>query len=309
MKTKVQRLPIEAVSQASARQRSGRCGRVEAGIAVRLYAEEDFEGRPAFTDPEILRTNLASVILQMTSLGLGDVGRFPFVDPPDRRNVSAGVQLLEELGALRAKADRSERPELTRVGRRLARLPIDPRLGRMILEAERLGCVREILVIAAALSLQDPRERPLEAAGPGRPAARPLQGPDVGLPHLAQPLAPPALAAARAVEQRVPPDVQAGVPQLPPRPRVAGLRVPAAAGLPGAQGRPGQGRHRPRARRGRHPPGAAVGAAVARRGARGAREDRAGPASPGGAGVPRRPRHPVRGLPGQCPARQEPGRT
>ncbi|MFZ2014415.1 MAG: ATP-dependent RNA helicase HrpA, partial [Nocardioides sp.] len=163
MKTKVQRLPIEAVSQASARQRSGRCGRVEAGIAVRLYAEEDFEGRPAFTDPEILRTNLASVILQMTSLGLGEVGRFPFVDPPDRRNVSAGVQLLEELGALRAKADRSERRELTRVGRRLARLPIDPRLGRMILEAERLGCVREILVIAAALSLQDPRERPLEA--------------------------------------------------------------------------------------------------------------------------------------------------
>ncbi len=159
LKTKVQRLPIEAVSQASARQRSGRCGRVEAGIAIRLYAEEDFESRPAFTDPEILRTNLASVILQMTSLGLGDVGRFPFVEPPDRRNVSAGVQLLEELGAL---AGGGREVRLTRVGRRLARLPIDPRLGRMILEAERLGCVREILVIAAALSLQDPRERPLE---------------------------------------------------------------------------------------------------------------------------------------------------
>jgi ATP-dependent helicase HrpA len=157
LKTKVQRLPIEAISQASAAQRSGRCGRVEAGVAIRLYSEEDFLGRPEFTDPEILRTNLASVILQMTSLGLGDVARFPFVEPPDRRNVAAGVQLLEELGALAPSDSR-----LTRLGRRLARLPIDPRLGRMILEAERLGCVREILVIAAALSLQDPRERPLE---------------------------------------------------------------------------------------------------------------------------------------------------
>jgi ATP-dependent helicase HrpA len=156
LRTKVQRLPIEAISQASAAQRSGRCGRVEAGIAIRLYSEEDFLGRPAFTDPEILRTNLASVILQMTSLGLGDFAGFPFVEPPDRRNVAAGVQLLEELGALAGGA------RLTRLGRRLARLPIDPRLGRMILEAERLGCVREILVIAAALSLQDPRERPLE---------------------------------------------------------------------------------------------------------------------------------------------------
>ncbi|WP_238342865.1 ATP-dependent RNA helicase HrpA [Nocardioides cynanchi] len=157
LKTKVQRLPIEAISQASAAQRSGRCGRVEAGIAIRLYSEEDFLARPEFTDPEILRTNLASVILQMASLGLGDVARFPFVEPPDRRNVAAGVQLLEELGALSASGSK-----LTGLGRRLARLPIDPRLGRMILEAERLGCVREILVIAAALSLQDPRERPLE---------------------------------------------------------------------------------------------------------------------------------------------------
>ena len=155
VRTKVQRLPIEPISQASANQRSGRCGRVAAGIAIRLYAEEDFEARPEFTDPEILRTNLASVILQMTSLGLGDIARFPFVEPPDRRNVTAGVQLLEELGAL---AD----DRLTKVGRRLARLPIDPRLARMILEAERLGCVREVVVIAAALSLQDPRERPAE---------------------------------------------------------------------------------------------------------------------------------------------------
>ena len=155
VRTKVQRLPIEAVSQASANQRSGRCGRVAAGIAIRLYSEEDFEARREFTDPEILRTNLASVILQMASLGLGDLARFPFVEPPDKRNVQAGHQLLEELGAL--SGDR-----LTKVGRRLARLPIDPRLGRMVLEAERLGCVREVVVIAAALSLQDPRERPVE---------------------------------------------------------------------------------------------------------------------------------------------------
>ena len=170
-RTKVQRLPIEPISQASANQRSGRCGRVEAGIAIRLYSEEDFEGRPEFTDPEILRTNLASVILQMASLGLGEIARFPFVEPPESRNVAAGVQLLEELGALRSGSHdskvpnpRSERAKpptrLTEVGRRLARLPIDPRLGRMILEAERLGCVREVIVIAAALSLQDPRERP-----------------------------------------------------------------------------------------------------------------------------------------------------
>ncbi|HQR28127.1 MAG TPA: ATP-dependent RNA helicase HrpA [Nocardioides sp.] len=169
-RTKVQRLPVEPVSQASARQRSGRCGRVEAGIAVRLYSEEDFAARPEFTDPEILRTNLASVILQMASLGLGDLARFPFVDPPDRRTVTAGVQLLEELGALTvgsgtsADGQRASRQHrLTALGRRLARLPIDPRLGRMILEAERLGCVREVVVIAAALSLQDPRERPVEA--------------------------------------------------------------------------------------------------------------------------------------------------
>jgi len=153
-RTKVQRLPIEPISQASANQRSGRCGRTSDGIAIRLYAEEDFEGRPEFTDPEILRTNLASVILQMASLGLGEIARFPFVEAPDRRNVQAGVQLLEELGALKTGV------ALTKLGRRLARLPIDPRLARMILEAERLGCGRDVIVIAAALSLQDPRERP-----------------------------------------------------------------------------------------------------------------------------------------------------
>ncbi len=161
LRTKVQRLPIEPISQASANQRAGRCGRVADGIAIRLYSEEDYLSRPEFTDPEIIRTNLASVILQMTALGLGDVGRFPFVDPPDQRNVRAGVQLLDELGALRV-AGRSNRNRLTEVGRRLARLPIDPRLGRMILEADRLGCLREVLVVAAALSIQDPRERPVE---------------------------------------------------------------------------------------------------------------------------------------------------
>ena len=166
-RTKVQRLPIESISQASAQQRSGRCGRVEAGIAIRLYSQEDFEGRPEFTEPEILRTSLASVILQMTSLGLGQVEQFPFVDPPDTRAVRAGIQLLEELGALKTgatgtKGGRGDGPRLTGVGRKLARLPIDPRLARMILEADRLGCLREVLVITAALSIQDPRERPVE---------------------------------------------------------------------------------------------------------------------------------------------------
>jgi ATP-dependent helicase HrpA len=154
-RTKVQRLPIEAISQASAQQRAGRCGRVADGICIRLYAEEDFLSRPEFTEPEILRTNLASVLLQMSSLGLGDIEDFPFVEPPDRRNVRDGIQLLEELGAL--DGDR-----LTKTGRQLAQLPVDPRMARMVVEAERLGCVREVLVIAAALSIQDPRERPLD---------------------------------------------------------------------------------------------------------------------------------------------------
>ena len=158
LRTKVQRLPIEEISQASANQRAGRCGRVEAGVCIRLYDEEDFLARPEFTDPEILRTNLASVILQMTSLGLGDVSRFGFVEPPDQRNVKAGVQLLEELGAIST----GRRRGLTAIGRKLARLPVDPRLGRMILEADRRGCLREVLVITAALSGQDPRERPVE---------------------------------------------------------------------------------------------------------------------------------------------------
>ncbi|MET0144107.1 MAG: ATP-dependent RNA helicase HrpA [Ilumatobacteraceae bacterium] len=162
---KVQRLPIEPISQASADQRAGRCGRVAAGICIRLYGEEDLAARPPFTQPEILRTNLASVILQMTALGIGDVASFPFVEPPDAASVRDGYLLLEELGALVAHRDGDDGDDgggrlLTRLGRRLARLPVDPRLGRMILEAERHGCVREVLVVAAALSIRDPRERP-----------------------------------------------------------------------------------------------------------------------------------------------------
>ena len=159
---KVQRLPIEAVSQASANQRAGRCGRVAPGICIRLYSEEDFDARPEFTDPEILRTNLASVILQMTAIGLGDVARFPFVEPPDRHAIRDGYGLLDELAALQPPVDgvKDGPRKLTKVGRSLARLPVDPRLGRMVLEADRLGCVREVLVIASALSIQDPRERP-----------------------------------------------------------------------------------------------------------------------------------------------------
>ena len=211
-RTKVQRLPIEAISQASANQRKGRCGRLSDGICVRLYTEDDFTSRPEFTDPEILRTNLASVILQMAALGLGEVAAFPFVDPPDRRTITDGIQLLRELGALQPPAPRQkptatppvaprvpsrpsvleelrrsldahapapvptveepaetpapepEKPgiQLTPVGRQLAQLPIDPRLARMVLEADRNGCTPEVLVIAAALSIQDPRERPAD---------------------------------------------------------------------------------------------------------------------------------------------------
>lgn len=166
-RTRVQRLPIEPISQASANQRKGRCGRVSEGVCIRLYSEQDFLSRPEFTDPEILRTNLASVILRMTSLDLGDVAAFPFVEPPDRRQITDGVNLLHELGALETASEGGNRKDsgrrLTRIGSRLADLPIDPRLGRMILEAERNGCVRETMVIAAALSIQDPRERPADA--------------------------------------------------------------------------------------------------------------------------------------------------
>jgi ATP-dependent helicase HrpA len=197
VRAKVQRLPIEPISQASANQRSGRSGRTSDGIAIRLYSEDDFERRPEFTEPEVLRTNLAAVILQMISLGLGDIAAFPFLTPPDSRGIKDGLDLLTELGALetpagrvaasasslhesdRAKREstrpnerietpagrnehRSTRPRLTRVGRDLAKLPIDPRFGRMVIESKRHGTSREVMAIVAGLTIQDPRERPLE---------------------------------------------------------------------------------------------------------------------------------------------------
>ncbi|MFF0062873.1 ATP-dependent RNA helicase HrpA [Streptomyces sp. NPDC005279] len=158
-RTKVQRLPIERISQASANQRKGRCGRTSDGICIRLYSEDDFLSRPEFTDAEILRTNLASVILQMTAAGLGDIEKFPFLDPPDHRNIRDGVQLLQELGAF-DPVQKDPKKKLTQLGRKLSQLPVDPRLARMVIEADKNGCVREVMVIAAALSIQDPRERP-----------------------------------------------------------------------------------------------------------------------------------------------------
>jgi ATP-dependent helicase HrpA len=159
-RTKVQRLPIEPISQASANQRAGRCGRLGPGVCIRLYSEEDFNSRPAFTEPEVQRTGLASVILQMAALDLGEIESFPFIDPPDSRSVRDGVALLEEVGALRPEG--SSRRRLTKLGRRLARIPLDVRLGRMVLEADRNNCLLEVEVIAAALSIQDPRERPVD---------------------------------------------------------------------------------------------------------------------------------------------------
>lgn len=174
-RTKVQRLPIERISQASANQRSGRCGRVSDGIAIRLYSEEDFESRAEFTDPEILRTNLAAVILQMTAIGVvrsaSDIEKFPFVQPPESRAINDGVNLLRELGAIREKNSRPQRGRrggnspLTAVGRAMATLPVDPRLARMIVEANKRGVAKEMMVLAAALTVQDPRERPSEVRG------------------------------------------------------------------------------------------------------------------------------------------------
>ncbi|AIY01094.1 ATP-dependent helicase HrpA [Arthrobacter sp. PAMC 25486] len=159
-RTKVQRLPIERVSQASANQRSGRCGRVSDGICIRLYSEEDYNARSEFTDPEILRTNLAAVILQMTAMGVAkgpkDVEKFPFVQPPDSRAITDGVTLLRELGAVNTQGG------ITAVGRQLSQLPVDPRLGRMIVEAAKRGVAAEVMVLAAALTIQDPRERPTD---------------------------------------------------------------------------------------------------------------------------------------------------
>jgi ATP-dependent helicase HrpA len=160
VRSKIQRLPIEAISQASANQRSGRSGRTSDGIAIRLYSEEDFARRPEFTEPEILRTNLAAVILQMISLGLGDIASFPFLQPPDSRGIKDGLDLLRELGAVEAGG--ANEPSITRVGKQLSQLPIDPRLARMVVESKQHATTREVMAIVAALSIQDPRERPLE---------------------------------------------------------------------------------------------------------------------------------------------------
>jgi ATP-dependent helicase HrpA len=194
-RTKVQRLPIEPISQASANQRAGRCGRLGPGVCIRLYGEDDFAARPEFTQPEILRTNLASVILQMADAGLGDITRFPFVEPPDATQVRDGLRLLTELGAIEQGTRGREHGtvRLTKVGRTLARLPVDPRLGRMLVEAGRQDCLREVLPIVAGIAIPDVRERPAEdsakadeahrrfwapmdAATPGPAAGRSSQG-------------------------------------------------------------------------------------------------------------------------------------
>ncbi|MFX4270921.1 ATP-dependent RNA helicase HrpA [Propionibacteriaceae bacterium Y1685] len=179
-RTKVQRLPIEPISQASANQRSGRCGRTAPGVAIRLYAEDDFESRPEFTEPEILRTNLASVILQMAQARLGDIARFPFVEAPDVAQITDGMRLLTELGALRSGTERDGSPRLTKVGHRLARMPVDPRLARMLMAAEERHCLREVLIIVAGMSIQDPRERPTEKAEQASALHRRFWAPMVG---------------------------------------------------------------------------------------------------------------------------------
>ena len=223
----MQRLPIEPISQASANQRAGRCGRVAAGTCIRLYSEEDFAARPEFTEPEILRTNLASVILQMTAIGLGDVAAFPFVEPPDAAAIRDGYLLLEELAAIGPAGHDGVRP-LTSIGRRLARLPVDPRLGRMVLEADRHGCVREVLVIAAALSIQDPRERPVDERAEADASHRrfDVDGSDLLVDRRLVGL--PARRTARPIVEPVPQVVPRRVPQLPARARVAGLVQPAS---------------------------------------------------------------------------------
>lgn len=162
-RSKIQRLPLEKISQASANQRAGRCGRTGPGVCIRLYSEDDFLNRPAFTDPEILRSNLAGVILQMKAGNLGDIEKYPFIDAPDSRFIRAGYRLLEELGAIPSctGSESDSRAKLTKIGKQLANLPVDPKLARIIIAADKEQCMSEVLVIAAALTVQDPRERPL----------------------------------------------------------------------------------------------------------------------------------------------------
>ena len=270
---KVQRLPIEPISQASANQRKGRCGRTSDGICIRLYDEQDFLARPEFTDPEILRTNLASVILQMTAIGLGDIAAFPFIDPPDRRNIADGINLLHELGALEPTGTAPHR--LTPLGRRLAQLPVDPRLARMVLEGERNGCADEVVVIAAALSIQDPRERPADRQAQADQAHARFTDKESDFVDLLNLWRYLQEQQRDAVVQRVPPDVQGRVPQLPAGPRVAGHLQPAAAGAADDLRRGHRrGRHAGGGGRGqrtdRHEAGGAAAPGVDRRGAGGA---------------------------------------
>ncbi len=231
---KVQRLPIEPISQASANQRAGRCGRVRDGIAIRLYAEQDFLDRPEFTDPEILRTNLASVILQMAALRLGEIERFPFLDPPDTRQIRDGVALLQELGALK---EGSGPPRLTPLGRQLARLPLDPRLGRMVLAAAEAGLRAGGGGHRRRADHPGPPRAPGGRARQGRRRARPLRRQALGLLHPAQPVGPHPQPAQQHVVQRPAPGLPRPVPELPAHPRVAGPRRPDPRGAlqPGDQ--------------------------------------------------------------------------
>ena len=269
---KVQRLPIEKVSQASANQRAGRCGRVADGICIRLYAEDDFDARPEFTEPEILRTNLASVILQMIALDLGDLAAFPFVEKPDTRAVGDGLALLNELGALDPGRARSP-PS----GRALSTLPVDPRLGRMLVEADRTGCLREVLVITAALSVQDPRERPAEQrqAADAQHARFDQDGSDFLAFLKLWELRPGA--ARRAHRQPVPQAAARRVPALPAHPRVAG---PARAAAQRRAQRRDDAQRRPRRSRPHPRRGAVRPAQPGRACARPRRASSSAPAAP-----------------------------
>jgi ATP-dependent helicase HrpA len=175
-RAKIQRLPIEPISQANAEQRKGRCGREAPGLCIRLYSEQDFEARPAYPEPEIRRTNLASLILQMTALDLGDPARFPFIDPPDSRLLNDGYRLLQELRAI------DDDRRITRLGRQMASLPLDPRLSRVLIEGSRLGCLEETITVAAFLSLQDPRERPPDRSALADEAHAGIRGSALGFP-------------------------------------------------------------------------------------------------------------------------------
>ncbi len=228
-RTKVQRLPIEPISQASANQRKGRCGRVSEGICIRLYSEDDFLSRPEFTDPEILRTNLASVILQMTALGLGDIAAFPFVEAPDKRNIQDGVRLLEELGAITTD-EQASAYKLTPLGRQLSQLPVDPRLARMVLEAQKHGCVREAMIITSALSIQDPRERPMDKQQASGRKTSPLPRQRIRLPRVCKSVELSWRAAKGAFFQRLPSPVSYRLSQLSARARMAGYLHPVAPG-------------------------------------------------------------------------------